>query len=192
MDVSPKFRAGLRAFGALTGLALLAYAAHTAFGLGSPELDGFFRDGVYCGLVVAAGAACVMRAAVVREERAAWLVMGLGLLAWAAGEIAWMELYRGNPDAASPSVADLLYLSFYPASYAALLLLARSRTDSFRSSLWLDGAIAALTVAALVATLAFQPIVDATHGTTAEVAVHLAYPAGDLLLLGAGRGRSSG
>jgi diguanylate cyclase (GGDEF)-like protein len=183
MYVSPKFRAGLRALGALTGLALLAYVSHTAFGLGSPELDGFFRDGVYCGLVFAAGAACVLRAAVVAEERAAWLVMGLGLLAWAAGEIAWMELYRGNPEAASPSVADVLYLSFYPASYASLLLLARSRTDSFRSSLWLDGAIAALTVAALVATLVFQPIIDATKGTTAEVAVHLAYPAGDLILL---------
>ena len=78
----------------------------------------------------------------------------------------------------------MLYLSFYPASYMALLLLARSRTDSFRSSLWLDGAIAALTVAALVATLAFQPIVDATSGGPAEIAVNLAYPVGDLLLLG--------
>ena len=79
----------------------------------------------------------------------------------------------------------MLYLAFYPASYAALLLLARSRTDSFRSSLWLDGGIAALTVAALIATLAFQPIVDATGGTTAADRVNLAYPAGDLLLLGA-------
>ena len=80
-------------------------------------------------------------------------------------------------------MADILYLAFYPASYTALLLLARSRTDSFRSSLWLDGGIAALTVAALIATLAFQPIVDATGGTTAQIAVNLAYPAGDLLLL---------
>ena len=69
MDVSPRLRAGLRAFAALTGLALLAYVAHTAFGLGSPELDGFFEDWVYCGLVVAAGVACVTRAVVVREER---------------------------------------------------------------------------------------------------------------------------
>jgi two-component system, cell cycle response regulator len=184
MDVSPRFRAGLRAFGALTGLALLAYVCHTAVGLGSPELDRFFQDGVYCGLVFAAGAACVMRAVVVRDERAAWLMMGLGLLAWGAGEVTWMQLYRDDPQAASPSLADLLYLSFYPASYTSLLLLARSRTDSFRSSLWLDGAIAALTVAALIATLAFQPIVDATSGGPAEVAVHLAYPVGDLVLLG--------
>jgi two-component system, cell cycle response regulator len=184
MDVSPGLRAGLRAFAALTGLALLAYAAHTAFGLGSPELDGFFQDWVYCGLVIAAGAACLVRAVVLREERAAWVVMGLGLLAWAAGELTWTLLYAAKPDPSSPSVADVLHLSFYPASYTSLLLLARSRTDSFRSSLWLDGAIAALTVAALIATLVFQPIVDATSGGAAEIAVNLAYPVGDLLLVG--------
>jgi two-component system, cell cycle response regulator len=184
MDVSPRLRAGLRAFGALTGLALLAYVAHTAFGLGSPELDGFFQDWVYCGLVVAAGVACVTRAVAVQEERAAWLVMGVGLVAWAAGEITWTLVYAdvGNPP--YPSAADVLYLAFYPASYTSLLLLARSRTDTFRSSLWLDGAIAGLTVAALIASLVFQPIVDATSGGTAEIAVNLAYPVGDLLLLG--------
>src|SRR5215207_8355838 len=184
MDVSPKLRVGLRALTALTGLALLAYVAHTAVGLGSPELDELFQEWVYCGLIVAAAAICALRAIAVGEERAAWLVMGLGLLAWAAGEVTWTLVYADDPSPPSPSVADVLYLSFYPASYASLLLLARSRTDSFRSSLWLDGAIAALTVAALVATLAFQPIVDATSGGPAEIAVNLAYPVGDLLLLG--------
>ncbi len=184
MDTSPRLRAWLRAFTALAGLALLAYVLHTAFGLGSPELDGFFQDWVYCGLIVAAGAACVTRAVAVQEERAAWLVMGIGLVAWAAGEVTWTLAYANDPNPPYPSVADVLYLTFYPASYASLLLLARSRTDSFRSSLWLDGAIAALTVAALIATLAFQPIVDATSGGPAEIAVNLAYPAGDLLLLG--------
>jgi two-component system, cell cycle response regulator len=184
MDLSPRLRAGLGTLGALTGLALLAYVAHAAFGLGSPELDGLFEDWIYCGLIVAAGAICVLRGVAVREERAAWLVMGAGLVAWAAGEITWAVVYSGDPAPPYPSVADVLYLAWYPASYAALLLLARSRTDSFRSSLWLDGAIAALTVAALIATLAFQPIVDATSGGTAEIAVNLAYPVGDLLLLG--------
>jgi two-component system cell cycle response regulator len=183
MDVSPKLRAGLRAFAALAVLALLAYVAHTAFGLGSPQLDGFFEDWVYCALIVGAGAACVTRAIAVEDERAAWLLMGLGLVAWAAGEVTWTVVYAGNANPPYPSVADVLYLTFYPASYGSLLLLARSRTDSFRSSLWLDGAIAALTVAALIATLAFQPIVDATSGGTAEIAVNLAYPVGDLLLL---------
>jgi diguanylate cyclase (GGDEF)-like protein len=184
MDVSPRLRAVLRAFGALTGLALLAYVAHTAFGLGSPKLDQFFQDWVYCGLIVGAGSLCALRAVAVREERAAWAVMGVGLVAWAAGEIVWTLVYSHQAGPPYPSVADVLYLTFYPASYTSLLLLARSRTDSFRSSLWLDGAIAALTVAALIATLVFQPIVDATSGGPAEIAVNLAYPVGDLLLLG--------
>src|SRR5215218_7904454 len=184
MHVSPRLRAALHAFGALTGLALLAYVAHTAFGLGSPSLDDFFEDWVYCGLIVAAGAICGARGVSFPEERAAWLVMGAGLLAWAAGEATWTLTLAGDPDPPYPSAADILHLSFYPASYTSLLLLARSRTDSFRSSLWLDGAIAGLTVAALIATLAFQPIVDATSGGPAEIAVNLAYPVGDLLLLG--------
>jgi diguanylate cyclase (GGDEF)-like protein len=182
MDVSPRLRAGLLAFGALTGATLLAYAANVALGFAS-GLDDFFDDYVYTGLIVAAGMVCLARGFAVPEERAAWLTMGAGLTAWAAGEISWSILIANDPSPPHPSVPDLLYLAFYPASYAALLLLARSRTDSFRSSLWLDGGIAALTVAALIATLAFQPIVDATGGSTAEIAVNLAYPVGDLLLL---------
>jgi len=182
MDVSPRLRAGLQTFGALTGAALLAYVANVALGFAS-GLDAFFKDYVYTGLVVAAGAICLVRGFAIREERGAWLTMGAGLTAWAAGEITWAVMLASDPHPPVPSVADLLYLTFYPASYTALLLLARSRTDSFRSSLWLDGGIAALTVAALIATLAFEPIVDATGGTTAQIAVNLAYPAGDLLLL---------
>ena len=182
MNVSPRLRAGIQAFGALTSAALLAYAANVAFGFAS-GLDDFFENYVYTGLILAAGVICLARGIAVREERAAWLTMGAGLSAWAAGEVTWAVMLASDPSPPYPSVADFLYLAFYPLSYTSLLLLARSRTDSFHSSLWLDGGIAALTVAAIIATLAFQPIVDATGGTTAEIAVNLAYPAGDLLLL---------
>ena len=184
MHMSPRLRAGLRAFAALTGLALLAYVLHTAFGLGSPELDGFFQDWVYCGLIVAAGAACVARAIAVEEERAAWLVMGVGLVAWAAGEVTWTlasPTIRTRPTrpwrtcSTSPSIRRATPRCFcWPA---------RAPTPSAAAS----GSTArspALTVAALIATLAFQPIVDATSGGPAEIAVNLAYPVGDLLLLG--------
>jgi two-component system cell cycle response regulator len=184
MDVSPRLRAGQRVLGALTGLGVLAYALHTAFGLGSPGLDDLFQDWVYCGVSVGAGALCILRGVAIRKERLAWLVMGAGLFAWAGGDITWTVMLADDPNPPYPSVSDLLYLVFYPASYASLLLVARSRAEYFRSSLWLDGAIAGLTVAALIATLAFQPIVDATSGGAAEIAVNLAYPAGDLLLMG--------
>src|SRR3954467_12860676 len=129
MDVSPRLRAGLLAFGALIGAALLAYAANVALGFAS-GLDDFFDDYVYTGLIVAAGMLCLARGFAVPEERAAWLTMGAGLSAWAAGEISWAILVANDPSPPYPSVADALYLAFYPASYAALLLLASSRTDS--------------------------------------------------------------
>jgi diguanylate cyclase (GGDEF)-like protein len=184
MDVSPRLRAGLLALGALTALGVLAYAAHASFGLGSPGLDDFFQDWVYCGVTVGAGTMCVLRGLAVRRERLAWLVMGAGVFAWAGGDITWTVLLADDPNPPYPSLSDFLYLAFYPASYASLLLVARSRTQSFRSSLWLDGAIAGLTVAAVIATLFFEPIVNATSGSPTEIAVNLAYPAGDLLLMG--------
>ena len=184
MDVSPRLRGGLLALGALTALGVLAYALHVAVGLGSPGLDDFFQDWVYCGVTVGAGAMCVLRGLTVRRERLAWLVMGAGVFAWAGGDITWTLLLANDPNPPYPSLSDFLYLAFYPASYASLLLVARSRTQSFRSSLWLDGAIAGLTVAAVIATLFFEPIVNATSGSPTEIAVNLAYPAGDLLLMG--------
>jgi two-component system cell cycle response regulator len=183
MDISPRLKAGSYALGAVTGLGALAYAAHAAFGLGGAALETFFQDWVYCGVSVGAGLLCTIRGIAIRRERAAWLVMGAGLFAWAAGDISWTLMLSDDPNPPYPSVSDVLYLLFYPASYTSLLLVARSRMESWRSSLWLDGAIAALTVAAVIATLAFQPIVDATSGTPTEIAVNLAYPAGDLLLM---------
>jgi diguanylate cyclase (GGDEF)-like protein len=184
MDVSPRLRAGLLALGALTALGVLAYAMHVGFGVGSPGLDDLFQDWIYCGVSVGAGTMCVVRGLAVKTERLAWFVMGAGVFAWAGGDITWTVLLANDPNPPYPSISDVLYLAFYPASYAALLLVARSRTDSFRSSLWLDGAIAGLTVAAVIATLFFQPIVDATSGSPTEIAVNLAYPVGDLLLMG--------
>jgi diguanylate cyclase (GGDEF)-like protein len=184
MDVPPRLRAGLLALGALTALGVLAYAMHVGFGVGSPGLDDLFQDWIYCGVSVGAGTMCVVRGLAVKTERLAWFVMGAGVFAWAGGDITWTVLLANDPNPPYPSISDVLYLAFYPASYAALLLVARSRTDSFRSSLWLDGAIAGLTVAAVIATLFFQPIVDATSGSPTEIAVNLAYPVGDLLLMG--------
>lgn len=60
----------------------------------------------------------------------------------------------------------------------------RVRAPAFPSSLWLDGAIGASAVGALAATLAFEPILDASANASATaLAVNLAYPIGDLMLL---------
>ena len=60
----------------------------------------------------------------------------------------------------------------------------RRRIREFHASLWLDGIVAALGMAACVAALVLPPILAMSlEGDAAAVAVNLAYPAGDLLLL---------
>ena len=82
-------------------------------------------------------------------------------------------------------MADALWLAWYPASYVVLVLLVRSRFASVRASLWLDGVIGALTVVALAFAVAYGPIVTRrAPGDLAAVLTNLAYPLGDLLLLG--------
>jgi len=85
-------------------------------------------------------------------------------------------------DAPFPSPADAGYLSIYPASYVALVLLLRARAGRIPSSLWLDGLISALAVAALGAALVFG-VVASTEGSLAAVATNLGYPLGDLALV---------
>ena len=159
---------------------MAVYAAHTAFHFGS----GWLYEGVmYSSLIGAASVACFARAARVRHERVVWAVMGVGLAAWMGGEIYWSLVLNYEDVVPVPSPADGLYLLFYAASYVALVLLIRGRMQSFRSSLWLDGAIAASCVAACASAVAFGAIVEATVGDPVAVAVNLAYPLGDVLLL---------
>jgi diguanylate cyclase (GGDEF)-like protein len=183
MDLAPGLRLRLRVFWTLVAAALAAFAAHATLGFGGEVGDRLFGDYVYQGLMVAATAACLARALAIREERAVWLAMGLGLASWTAAELYWALLLADDSSPPYPSIADVLWLAYYPISYVTVLLLLRSRVSSFRPSLWLDGAIAALAVGALAAALALQPIVDSSSGDTAAVATNLAYPLGDLVLL---------
>ena len=78
-----------------------------------------------------------------------------------------------------------------------MLLLARKRMPHLDSRLWLDGVIAALTTGAISAAVVFGTVHASTGGGfSAAVVTNLAYPLGDMILLGtvigamaAGRGR---
>ncbi len=138
---------------------------------------------LYVGLMVMAAVSCLWRAATVRAERVAWTVMGAGLLSWTFGELCWTLAFNNYDTVPVPSVADAGYLLYYPAAFVTLVLLFRERVREFRSSHWLDGAIAALAVGSLASAIAFRPIVEATTGDAVAIAVNLAYPLGDLVLL---------
>jgi two-component system, cell cycle response regulator len=179
--LAPSQRFLLRAAGALILLGFAAFALHAATGLGGETLFGTW---IYCAVMVGAAASCLARALLVRRERTAWLLIGGGLLIWTGGEIYYEAALAISGSVPIPSPADAGYLLFYPFTYAGLIVLLRERIGTFPFTRWLDGLIAGLAVAALVAALALGPIAAAGHsGSALETATNLAYPICDLTLL---------
>ena len=165
---------------AVLALGVLAHGLHSVTGIGS---DTLFADWVFTLLMWGGVALCAARPFKVRAERAAWAFLAASLAVWATADLTW-TLYFNHVEAPPyPNVADVLYLASYPLTYVGLVLLLRARLRPVRASLWLDGAVSGLTLAALTTALLVGPILDATEGKPLAVAVTLAYPAGDLLLL---------
>jgi len=156
---------------------------HNWFGVGGGGLDDLTGGSLYDSVVVAAGAACLLRSCSIPSERAAWLLIGAAVLVWAGGEIYWTANILHDPEAPYPSPADVGYLAFYPLAYAGLVMLVRARADEIDWRLWSDGAIAALGTAALGTAFVFDFVAERTSGTTLEVITSLAYPLGDIGML---------
>jgi two-component system, cell cycle response regulator len=185
MEVSGTQRTALRACWWVAAVLLAAFALQMGTGLAGEAVTAAFQDYLYNGLLLAGAGFCLWRAVAFREERAAWLVMGVGIATWTAADVVWTVAYADDPNAPYPSIADALWLLYYPAACITLLLLARSRVGVMRASLLLDGLTGALTTAALACAAVYWPIVHASAGELSpEVLTNLAYPVGDVLLLG--------
>ena len=179
-------RAG-RAVSMVALVLVLAVAGLTMNDLGllaGTGLGGFFNDWVYNGAEIVAAALVLARAVLVRRERIAWLMLALGIGFFAAGDIYYTLVIEPMSNPPSPSLSDAGYLMFYVGAYAMIVLLVGRHVRRFRASVWLDGAIGALAVGAVGAALVLEPVIHTTHGTLASVATNLAYPLGDLLLIG--------
>ncbi|HEY8625230.1 MAG TPA: diguanylate cyclase [Solirubrobacteraceae bacterium] len=170
----------------LAGLFTLAlHVLHGQFGLGGHRLDTFVEQWCYDAVILLSGVSCLLRARVIRFERSAWALLGAGLVASGAGDVYYSLAFGKSGTPPIPSPADIFYLLYYPLIYAGLVLLVRGRVQRFAAAIWLDGAIAAATTAAVVAAAVYEPILaGAVHGDVAAVATNLAYPGGDLVLMG--------
>ena len=79
-------------------------------------------------LAMGAGFACVVRATSLRRERLVWSLLGVGMLSWGAGFVAYDALYA-NAGAPYPSVADALWVPFYALLLGALAVLMRAERE---------------------------------------------------------------
>ncbi len=164
------------------GVALAAFVAHTLV----PDhgrVAWFFDYVVYYSLVVGAVLLVATRAIRAPGHRAGWIAIALATAFYAAGEFAWVLFIGNDPNAPYPSIADYLWLGFYPAAYVGLILLFRARFTGITSGLWIDGLTAALAAATLGSAVIVQAVLDITEGPLSTVATGLAYPLGDVILL---------
>lgn len=168
----------------MLGALLAFYGAVIVGELGGEGLQNAAGRWVYDAVVLGAAAIVLWRAVKLPAERRAWLALGIGLLLWALGQTYYsVVLYYAEP-APFPSPADVLFLAFYPASFLAIVLLLRARVAGLDPLAWVDALIGGLAIAAVAAALIFPTVSEALGGSPLGVAVSLAYPCMDLVLLG--------
>jgi diguanylate cyclase (GGDEF)-like protein len=158
---------------------------HAVSGIGGAAAAAFFGRWTYDAIVILAGVSLLTRGAGARSARGTWLLLGVGLLSKAVGDV----IYSLAGDLAAvpvPSVSDPFWLAIYPCAYLALLLLVRDRVRTALAATRLDGVICGVTVAAALACITLPAAFSAGAGASFwEQATDLAYPAGDLVLIGA-------
>jgi len=130
-----------------------------------------------CGLATLARAPSTGR-------RGTWLLVGAGLTLYASGNVYYNLAFANVASPPFPSIADWLWLSLYPLTFAALASLVRRRFKNLTAAVWLDGVIGGGVVAATVAAAVFNSVFNMTVAGGAASIARLAYPVGDLVMVG--------
>jgi diguanylate cyclase (GGDEF)-like protein len=109
-------------------------------------------------------------------------LLATGASAFALGNIVLVLAAAGEYRLPVPSLADLGYLSFYPAVVAALIVFIRREHRVEGGAVWLDSVLGALAAAAVVAVLLGPAFEQSSRGLLSR-SVSLAYPVFDLVLV---------
>jgi diguanylate cyclase (GGDEF)-like protein len=129
-------------------------------------------------------AIAIARGVMHRRGRVVAFTLGLSILCWTIGDLALTTESLGGATPPTPSLADLFYLCFYPLAYVGIVMFMRGEVRRLTTASWLDGIVAGLGASAVCSAFAFHSIVHATGGDALATATNLAYPIGDVLLLG--------
>jgi methyl-accepting chemotaxis protein len=176
--------AGVKTLFAVLTLVILAYAGSLVVrgpnGVSPTWLDGW---GV-AGFELVAGVLVLVRACVSPRDRRYAMWLGLGSVSWALGDFALTYESLGGATPATISLANWLWLGFFPLAYVGVMVLMERDVRKLTAANYLDGVIAVLVTSAALVAFAFHTIAIAAGGGNESVAINLVYPVGDLLLFG--------
>jgi diguanylate cyclase (GGDEF)-like protein len=114
-----------------------------------------------------------------------WLLLAFGNLLFVVGDVLWTVIEEATGEIPFPSIADIAYLAGYPVLVVAFLISVGHRIRGGDRAALLDGAILATSASVIGWLVLMEPaIVSAVDLDPAGLAVTLAYPVGDLLILG--------
>ncbi len=112
-----------------------------------------------------------------------WWLMAAGQACFVVGDVIW-EWYAWIGEEPFPSVADAAYLAGYPILAVALIGAIRRRTGGGDRAGLLDAAILTTGLSLLSWIFLIGPLAASSDPEPVGLAVSLAYPIGDLLLIG--------
>ncbi len=142
-----------------------------------------FHRWAHVAVLFVGAASCLAASRHAGRERLAWTLIGLGILGWAGGEAWYTTVLWNDPSPPIPSPSDFGYLVLPPLLLAGLALLLRGRSGTTPPTLLADGLTAGLAVSALSAALVFETLYRHVSGDPVGVAVALAYPLTDMVML---------
>jgi hypothetical protein len=161
--------------------AVVFQALHELFGVAGSRYSNFSDSYIYDAVATGAGLLMVLRGLRDPISRG-WVLLGLGTFCWVVGDVL-QDLNVGVGHGVM--LSDAFWLAWYPLAAGGVLMLVRARFKEFDFARWIDGIALALVVATPGVAFALQPAVDESHVSLLAHIVDVAYPAGDILLLGA-------
>jgi diguanylate cyclase (GGDEF)-like protein len=171
-----------RVLGALMWLCLLAYVVGLVFH--GPHFEPLVD--VWLGVLTQVVPAALCWSALPRAgpRRLEIACLAVGMTSFTIGNAVFVVAASHDVALPFPSTGDVGFLCFYPLALAAIAVAVRREHRTVRAAVWLDSMLGGLAAAAVLAVV-LNRVFDQAQGSFIEVAVTLAYPMFDLLLVAA-------